>query len=524
VIHLDPPQDEKDYIHRSGRTARAGAHGLVINFFRKEQLKPAAAMHRRLGVTVEQATSEQAQELLVEVRNLNAGIATGSEGTATETWTMATISEVDPMADEWVDSPGRSGFGDRDRPRSGGFDRDRGTRPSFGGYDRDRPRSGGFDRDRSSRPSFGDRPSFADRQRAGGFDRGPRPAGAGFGERSERPSFNRDRPNGDRPSFGADRDRGRPSGFDRARPAFGDRPERSERPSFDRGPRAGGFGDRTERADRGGFERPARPGGFDRSGPSRSFGADRPSFKDRAERGDRPSFGRDDRGTRSGPGGFGGERGDRPSFDRGPRPAGDRDRPFGARPTSDRSGSGFNRGDRDRPFSSGRPTGDRSGSGFNRNDRGGSGRPPFDRDRPRFGGFAGGDRPSFDRDRPRDGGFRAERPAFNRDREARPVGERDWKPRSSTPAGDRGYSPRPERPGGFRSDGGASSYGDRGRSDRPSFSRDRNAPFTGRSESTFPRESTRSDAGAVTAAPRPSWRSEGAGDGDRPKRVRPPRK
>jgi superfamily II DNA/RNA helicase len=30
VLHVDPPQDGKDYLHRSGRTARAGESGVVV--------------------------------------------------------------------------------------------------------------------------------------------------------------------------------------------------------------------------------------------------------------------------------------------------------------------------------------------------------------------------------------------------------------------------------------------------------------------------------------------------------------
>ena len=30
VVHFDPPADHKDYLHRSGRTARAGASGTVL--------------------------------------------------------------------------------------------------------------------------------------------------------------------------------------------------------------------------------------------------------------------------------------------------------------------------------------------------------------------------------------------------------------------------------------------------------------------------------------------------------------
>jgi superfamily II DNA/RNA helicase len=32
VVHFDPPADHKDYLHRSGRTARAGATGTVVSF------------------------------------------------------------------------------------------------------------------------------------------------------------------------------------------------------------------------------------------------------------------------------------------------------------------------------------------------------------------------------------------------------------------------------------------------------------------------------------------------------------
>ena len=37
VIHFDPPTDSKDYLHRSGRTARAGAAGTVVSLVTGEQ-------------------------------------------------------------------------------------------------------------------------------------------------------------------------------------------------------------------------------------------------------------------------------------------------------------------------------------------------------------------------------------------------------------------------------------------------------------------------------------------------------
>ncbi len=50
VVHFDPPADEKDYIHRSGRTGRAGAAGVVVSILTPEQVKLSLQMQRRLGI------------------------------------------------------------------------------------------------------------------------------------------------------------------------------------------------------------------------------------------------------------------------------------------------------------------------------------------------------------------------------------------------------------------------------------------------------------------------------------------
>ena len=51
VVHFDPPADEKDYIHRSGRTGRAGAAGVVVSILAPDQVKLSLQMQRRLGLT-----------------------------------------------------------------------------------------------------------------------------------------------------------------------------------------------------------------------------------------------------------------------------------------------------------------------------------------------------------------------------------------------------------------------------------------------------------------------------------------
>ena len=50
VVHYDPPEDHKAYIHRSGRTARAGSQGVVLSIIQPEQQKKAKKLQRRLGI------------------------------------------------------------------------------------------------------------------------------------------------------------------------------------------------------------------------------------------------------------------------------------------------------------------------------------------------------------------------------------------------------------------------------------------------------------------------------------------
>ena len=50
VIHYDPPEDHKAYLHRSGRTARAGESGLVVTLFLWDQELEVKRLMKRLGV------------------------------------------------------------------------------------------------------------------------------------------------------------------------------------------------------------------------------------------------------------------------------------------------------------------------------------------------------------------------------------------------------------------------------------------------------------------------------------------
>lgn len=51
VIHYDPPEDHKAYLHRSGRTARAGREGLVVTLVLWNEQLEVERIQKRLGLT-----------------------------------------------------------------------------------------------------------------------------------------------------------------------------------------------------------------------------------------------------------------------------------------------------------------------------------------------------------------------------------------------------------------------------------------------------------------------------------------
>ncbi|AUG78863.1 RNA helicase [Kitasatospora sp. MMS16-BH015] len=381
VLNVDPAGDHKDYLHRSGRTARAGRSGAVVTLVLPHQRRGVFRLMEDAGVEASRHILDHAFDAevakitgarsLVEVQAESAsGIAGAAERevaemtrqleraqrratelreeadrlaarAARERADLGIEDEAPAAEDTTEEAPAAEAAAPAvEAERTPSYREARTERPSYGNRE-DRPARSFGDRDRGDRGGFnrddrGGRPSFGDRDRG---DRG----GRSFGDRDNRSGgFNRE----DRParSFG-DRDRGDRGGFNRD--------DRGGRPSF---------GDRDNRS--GGFNRDNRSGGFNRDNRSGGFNRDdrggRPSFGDRDNRSG--GFNRDDRGGRS----FG----DRPSFGDRDRGAAGASRPFSRR---------------DDHRSGGRPQG-----GFNRDDRGG--RPSFgDRDN-RSGGFNRDDR------------------------------------------------------------------------------------------------------------------------------------
>jgi len=65
VVHYDLPEDHKAYIHRSGRTARAGNEGIVFSIIQPEQKRTAEKMQARLGISkaIQRVEPERLSEL-----------------------------------------------------------------------------------------------------------------------------------------------------------------------------------------------------------------------------------------------------------------------------------------------------------------------------------------------------------------------------------------------------------------------------------------------------------------------------
>ena len=96
VVHFDPPNDHKDYLHRSGRTARAGSSGTVVSLVNPGQLRTMARLHSDAGVT---ARTTAVQPGHAEVRE----IATSGE--------PVVVTEMPRQERTWKGRPRRQGQG-----------------------------------------------------------------------------------------------------------------------------------------------------------------------------------------------------------------------------------------------------------------------------------------------------------------------------------------------------------------------------------------------------------------------------
>ncbi|MFD7971200.1 DEAD/DEAH box helicase [Streptomyces clavifer] len=370
VLNVDPAGDHKDYLHRSGRTARAGKSGVVVSLALPHQRRQIFRLMEDAGVdasrhivqgagvfepevaeitgarslTEVQADSannaakqaereaadltkqlERVQRRAVELREEADRLvarAARERGDDPEAAVAEVAAEAEAALVAAASVPEQPAPREDRRDDRGNYGRrdDRGG--DRGGY------RGGNDRigERSGRPSgangyrgSSDRPSF----RGSNDRREDRPVGGGFrsgggDRRDDRGGRSFERRDNDRPAFNRDRRDERPSGGFRSgggerRDDRGGRPfERrdNDRPAFNRDRRD----ERPSAGPSGGF----RSGGSDRPF-NRDRRDDRPAGGFRSGGGDRPTGRRDDHrggtGTGTGTGTFG-RRDDKPRWKR----------------------------------------------------------------------------------------------------------------------------------------------------------------------------------------------------------------
>jgi superfamily II DNA/RNA helicase len=144
VIHADPPVEHKAYLHRSGRTARAGAEGIVITLMTDDQVSDVRDLTRRAGIKATTTRIDVTSPLLKQ-------LAPGER----------TLTEPLVLVAEESNAPRRNGGGRNAGGRSGGVRSGGGAASGRGG---------------SSRNGAGRKPASS-----GGSSRG---AAGGTGQRS----------------------------------------------------------------------------------------------------------------------------------------------------------------------------------------------------------------------------------------------------------------------------------------------------------------------------------------------------
>ncbi|MFM8857679.1 MAG: helicase-related protein, partial [Actinomycetota bacterium] len=67
VVHVDPPAEHKAFLHRSGRTARAGASGTVVTVMTPDQKSDVDVLTRRAGIQPQRTKVQPNHPLIAEL-------------------------------------------------------------------------------------------------------------------------------------------------------------------------------------------------------------------------------------------------------------------------------------------------------------------------------------------------------------------------------------------------------------------------------------------------------------------------
>ncbi|MGW1940012.1 DEAD/DEAH box helicase, partial [Streptomyces goshikiensis] len=281
VLNVDPAGDHKDYLHRSGRTARAGKSGVVVSLALPHQRRQIFRLMEDAGVDASRHIVQGVGAFDPEVaeitgaRSLTQVQADSANNAAkqAEREVADLTKQLERLSRRAVELREEA---DRLVARSA---RERGEDPEAAVAEVAEAAEAEVAAAVAAAPVAEERPAFQSRDDRGNYERRDNRGGDRGGDRG---GFRRD----DRPSGGFR------SGGDRRDDRGGDRGgfrSGGDRPS-------GGFNRDDRGGDRGGFRRDDRPSGGFRSGGDRrdDRGGDRGGFR---SGGDRPSggFNRDDR-------------------------------------------------------------------------------------------------------------------------------------------------------------------------------------------------------------------------------------
>jgi superfamily II DNA/RNA helicase len=221
VVHSDPPAEHKAYAHRSGRTARGGADGIVVTLQTRNQVRDVRQLMRQAGIAPHEAMAMTPDaEVIREIAGEPAPRVTVSGKVSELVRPEDRITEGGrpggrPGAGRSRDGGRPRRDGDRSRGRSGGRPWERKPREDRAPYVRAVPPEDG-----AARTDGAERREPARFERDNRFSRDDRPARPYQGDRSYQ---------GDRPPYQGNA-QPRSSSW---RPAAGERQEagRSARPA-----------------------------------------------------------------------------------------------------------------------------------------------------------------------------------------------------------------------------------------------------------------------------------------------------
>ncbi|MFD7886772.1 DEAD/DEAH box helicase, partial [Streptomyces bauhiniae] len=259
VLNVDPAGDHKDYLHRSGRTARAGRSGTVVSLSLPHQRRQIFRLMEDAGVDAARHIIQGAGAFEPEVAEIT-GARSMTEVQAESAGNAAQQAEreVAGLVKELERAQRRAGELREEADRLvARVARERGEDPeaavaeaqataeqavaeAAAEAERPAPRETERDERPAGRRSFGDRGERRDDRGGRGFERRDDRGGRSFERRDDRGGFRRDDRGGERRSFNQDRgDRGFERRDDRGGRGFERRDDRGGR-SFERRDDRGG--------------------------------------------------------------------------------------------------------------------------------------------------------------------------------------------------------------------------------------------------------------------------------------------